>query len=209
MFLEILSLCVKLSNLEFIKSFNLVSIFFSFSLSSTLFGTTSSAAFVGVAATLSDAMSESVLSVEWPIAVITGFLELAIERTISSLLKSHKSWVLPPPRPTIITSTSVLFASAIFLVMLRVELAPCTVVFQTIISAGHLFSMLFTMSFIAFPLADVITPIFLGYCGIAFLSLNNPSLSNFFLSFSKAMYKSPNPASCIFLTLNCRFPRTL
>ncbi len=64
LFLEILSLCVKLSNLEFIKSFNLVSIFFSFSLSSTLFGTTSSAAFVGVAATLSDARSESVLSVE-------------------------------------------------------------------------------------------------------------------------------------------------
>ena len=93
--------------------------------------------------------------------------------------------------------------------MLLAELAPCTVVSQITISAGHLFSILFTISLMAFPLAEVITPIFLGYCGIAFLSLNNPSSANFFLSFSKAMYKSPNPASCIFLTLNCRFPRAL
>ena len=59
-----LILCVRLSNFEFIRSFNLVSIFFSFSLISTLFGTANSADFVGVAATLSDAKSESVLSVE-------------------------------------------------------------------------------------------------------------------------------------------------
>jgi hypothetical protein len=64
----------------------------------------SSAAAVGVSARLSAAKSQSVKSVWWPTAEITGARLARTARTRASSLKPQRSSIEPPPRPTTIRS---------------------------------------------------------------------------------------------------------
>lgn len=68
----------------------------------------SSATFDGVEARTSQAKSHKVSSISWPIPQITGIFEAATARTRASSLKQARSSLLPPPRMSAITSTSVL-----------------------------------------------------------------------------------------------------
>ena len=69
--------------------------------SSARTGTAISAAAVGVGARRSAAWSNSVVSVSWPTAEISGIGDSAAARTTSSSLNAHKSSIEPPPRATI------------------------------------------------------------------------------------------------------------
>ena len=72
---------------------------------SGLFGTTFVAASVGVRARRSATMSEMTRSVSWPTPLTTGMRLSKIAWATPSSLNAHRSSRLPPPRPTIITST--------------------------------------------------------------------------------------------------------
>ena len=53
-----------------------------------------------------------VVSVSWPTALMTGTGHAAMARATASSLKAHRSSALPPPRPTITTSTAGCLATA-------------------------------------------------------------------------------------------------
>ena len=69
-------------------------------------GTTISAACEGVAARASAAKSTSVTSTSCPTALTTGTRHAATARTTASSLNAPRSSADPPPRPTMMTSTS-------------------------------------------------------------------------------------------------------
>ena len=87
-----------------IEFFNLFSKSSVSSINSLFTGTLFSAAAVGVGALKSETKSIKVLSVSWPIAEITGILDLKTDLTTFSSLNPHKSSILPPPLATIIKS---------------------------------------------------------------------------------------------------------
>ena len=67
-------------------------------------GTTSSAAWLGVAARTSATRSAMLTSTSCPTADTTGVALAAMARATASLLKAARSSALPPPRPTMSTS---------------------------------------------------------------------------------------------------------
>ena len=73
---------------------------------SELSGNMSSAAALGVATEKLAAKSRIVESVSCPTALTTGFSHFITARASSSELKGSRSSFEPPPRPTIMTSTS-------------------------------------------------------------------------------------------------------
>ncbi len=74
--------------------------------SSATSGTTRFAASVGVDARRSATSSSSGRSASCPIALTTGVWQAAAVRTSASSLKASRFWKSPPPRATMITSTS-------------------------------------------------------------------------------------------------------
>ena len=153
---------------------------------------------------MSDTKSLIVKSISWPTADTIGLLELYIALATISSLKAHKSSIEPPPRPSIITSTSDSLASLIILTIFSLAPTPCTKVGKSIISvSGNLLLIVLIISFTAAPVEAVITPTFLGILGNFFLcsGLNKPSLSNRRFNSSKSMYKLPIPSSFILLTV--------
>ena len=68
-------------------------------------GTTISPDSEGVSALRSATRSLMLTSTSWPTALIIGIGLAAMARATTSSLKGHKSSRLPPPRPTIATST--------------------------------------------------------------------------------------------------------
>ena len=78
----------------------------------------------------------------------------------------------PPPRPTIIVSTSRLSAYLIFSIMSSFACCPCTsVLICTCSTIGYLLLIVECISLIAAPVLAVNTAIFLGNLGIDFLLL--------------------------------------
>ena len=89
-------------------------------------GVAITAAWVGVAALTSATKSLNVKSVSWPTADIIGVWQLKMALTTSSSLKFHKSSIEPPPRPTIIVSTSNESAYWIFFIISCLACVPWT-----------------------------------------------------------------------------------
>ena len=170
---------------EFIRSLAYSSASFSASYS----GTQSSAAALGVGARRSATKSAMVKSVSCPTALTTGVLHAYMARATTSSLKAHSSSMLPPPRPTIITSALPLpssrrIASAISLP----APVPCTAAGATrMFIIGNLLRVMFIMSCKAAPVLDVTTPMHLGSLGIGFLcaASNSPWASRRVLSIRK------------------------
>ena len=105
-------------------------------LSSIIDGTAISAAADGVGALKSATKSAIVKSVSCPTADIIGIFELNIALAVISSLNAHRSYILPPPRPTISVSTSfVALKYSIALTTLSAAPTPCTCAGYITISA--------------------------------------------------------------------------
>ncbi len=94
---------------------------------SSRLATTVSAAADGVGARRSATKSAMVVSVSWPTAEMTGTGDATIARATTSSLNAQRSSIDPPPRPTMMTSTSgtrPIAASA--RAMSRAAPSPCT-----------------------------------------------------------------------------------
>ena len=158
---------------------------------------TSSAALEGVAARTSATKSAMVKSVSWPTPAITGTREATMARATTSSLNAQRSSIEPPPRATMMTSTSSTRASASRArAMSAAAPSPCTRVSRTrTLARGTRANSTFRMSRTAAPSSDVTTPMRRGKGGSARLRCGSkrPSRpSRAFIS-SKAACRAPRP----------------
>ena len=171
--------------------------------------TASSAAAEGVGARRSATKSIIVVSVSCPTAEITGTEQSNTALATASSLNAQRSSMLPPPRPTIMTSTFSASSAWIPFTILSAAPSPCTSAgYRMICTKGFLRFVILMMSLTAAPVGAVTTPSRRIYFGIFCLysGANIPiSCSSFFKS-SKRSYRSPTPSRTIFLAYNWYFP---
>ena len=170
--------------------------------SSALPCTTISAAALGVGARTSAAKSLKVQSISWPTADITGMAERTMARTTVSSLKLHKSSRLPPPRPTISTSSPPRrFSRSMAAAISSAAPAPCTRTgASTTCRFANRRSSTCRMSRMAAPVGEVTTPTCCGSAGSGRLrsAAKSPSAASRFFSASRRSISSPSPAGSIF-----------
>ena len=182
---------------------------------STMSGTISSAAALGVGARKSATKSQIVKSISCPIAETTGTLTSTITRATISSLNSHKSSMLPPPRATTIRSTGNQFSLGVASSRTATAISaaaplPCTRTgLIRICSQGARRRKTFSRSRMAAPLGEVTIPIRRGNLGSARLRAGSksPSASSLRLSASNFACNNPNPRGCKICTLTWYCPR--
>ena len=121
--------------------------------------TASSAAAEGVGARRSATKSMIVVSVSCPTAEITGTEQSNTALATASSLNAQRSSMLPPPRPTIMTSTFSASSAWIPFTILSEAPSPCTSAgYRMICTKGFLRFVILMMSLTAAPVGAVTTP---------------------------------------------------
>lgn len=181
------------------------------SISSPTSGTTFFAASVGVEARRSATRSSSGESGSCPIAETTGVRAAATVRTTSSSEKGSRSSTLPPPRATMITSTSGRASSSLTAcTTCGTAFTPCTATLRTSKrTAGQRRRAFSSTSRSAAEARPTTSPISCGRNGSGFLrsSANRPSAASDRFNRSSRASSSPMPTGRISVTRRDSCPR--